>query len=356
MNHTLRYTLASLSALFLLGVFVATPGAVLPQWREQFGIGGEVAWFFNLQLLGLVFGVAAATRTHRRHPLLAFSAGLFALAYLLMAAAPTFALVVAAAAAAGFAQGVLNVHANGMVGDLHPQRRVFMLNRANAAFGLGAVAAPLLFTLADWRPGFALVGLLFLAVAAISWNAPPAARQTAAVTLARIRAVMPLLLVVGLYVATEASLSAWSGAYLTELGYPVRLAGLLLSGYWLLLTLSRLLLAGWVAAAPLPRLLELVGGSLAVLLAMFLPPLAPLFPLAAVFFGPIFGTSFAHIQGKYGQELTGGMFYAAALGSTVGPALFAPIQNPRLIPLGFLLLGTLLFLATALANRRAQTS
>ena len=356
MNPTTRYTLASLVSLFLLGAFVATPGAVLPQWRAEFGITGEVAWFFNLQLLGLVIGVAVATRVVKRHPLLTLSAALFGLAYLAMGAASQFSWIAAAAAPAGFAQGVLNVHANGMVGDLHPDRRVLMLNRVNAAFGLGAVGAPLLFTWANWRLGFVLIGLLFVLAAALAWGAPATERRAGRITLSRVFRVMPLLLTVGLYVATEASISAWSGAYLTELGYPVRLAGLLLAGYWLLLTLSRLFLASWVAKRPLVRLLELTAGSLVVLAALFLPPLAPLFPLAAVFFGPIFGTSFAHIQGRFGQELTGGMFYAAAIGSTVGPALFAPIQDPRLIPAGFLLLGLLLLAAVFAANHRLQTS
>ncbi|WP_457637900.1 MFS transporter [Oceanithermus sp.] len=356
MNSTFRYTLASFVSLFLLGAFVATPGAVLPQWRSEFGISGEVAWFFNLQLVGMVIGVAVATRSVRRHPLLPLSAGLFGLAFLAMAAAPRFGWIALAAAPAGFAQGVLNVHANGMVGDLHPERRVLMLNRVNASFGLGAVGAPLLFTLANWRFGFALFGSLFALAALLAWGAPASRRLAGRVTLASVAKVMPLLLTVGLYVATEASLSAWSGAYLTDLGYSVRLAGLLLSAYWSLLTLSRLVLAPWVAARPLQRLLELSAGSLLVLGALFFPPLAPIFPLAAVFFGPIFGTSFAHIQGSFGQELTGGMFYAAAIGSTLGPALFAPIQNPRLIPAGFLLLGLLLFAAVLAANRRLQTS
>jgi len=355
MSSTTRYTLASLVSLFLLGVFVATPGAVLPQWRAEFGITGEVAWFFNLQLLGLVIGVAVATRVVKRHPLLTISAALFGLAYLAMAAAGEFAWIAAAAAPAGFAQGVLNVHANGMVGDLHADRRVEMLNRVNAAFGLGAVGAPLLFTWSNWRFGFTLIGLLFTVAALLAWGAPAARRVGQKVTPSRILAVMPLLFTVGLYVATEASISAWSGAYLTEIGYSVRLAGFLLSGYWLLLTLSRLLLANWVAADPLRRLLELTAGSLLVLAALFVPQLAPLFPLVAIFFGPIFGTSFALIQGRHGQELTGGMFYAAAIGSTVGPALFAPIRDPHLIPVGFLLMGLLLTASVAIALR-TQTS
>jgi len=356
MNSTARYTLASFVVLFLLGAFVATPGAALPQWRTEFGIGGEVAWFFNLQLFGLVVGVALATRVVKRHPLLTFSAALFGLAYLAMGAAHQFGWIAVAAAPAGFAQGVLNVHANGMVGDLHPDRRVLMLNRVNAAFGLGAVGAPLLFTWAGWRFGFTLIGLLFVVAALLAWGAPAAEKRLGQITLAHVWKIMPLLLTVGLYVATEASLSAWSGAYLTELGYSVRLAGLLLAGYWLLLTLSRLFLASWVAEQPLPRLLQLIAGSLVVLAALFLPQLAPLFPLAAIFFGPIFGTSFALIQGRFGQELTGGMFYAAAVGSTIGPALFATIKDPHLIPAGFLLMGLLLLAAVFVANRQLQIS
>ncbi|WP_457631035.1 MFS transporter [Oceanithermus sp.] len=356
MNPTLRYTLAGFSALFLIGAFVATPGAVLPQWRAEFGVTSQVAWYFNLQLLGLVLGVSAASRTARRHPLFAAAAAIFGLAYLAMAAAPAFGLVALAAAPAGFAMGVLNIHANGLVGDLHPERRVLMVNRANAFFGVGAVGAPLLLTLAYWRSGFVLLGLLFIVAAALAWQAPPAARRRGGGRRPRGRVVLPLLLAVGLYVAVEASLSAWSGTYLTSLGYPLELTGLLLSSYWLLLTLSRLFVAPWVAGNPLPRLVELTAGSLAVLAAIFWPPLAPLFPLAAVFFGPIFGTSFAHIQSLYGQEATGGMFYAAAVGSSLGPAAFALIKDPRRLPAGFILLGALLLVAVYAAARRSQSS
>ncbi|HGY09204.1 MAG TPA: MFS transporter, partial [Oceanithermus profundus] len=62
MRTTTRYTLASLILLFWLGFFVATPGAVLPLWRTQFGVLGEMALFFNLQLAGLLVGVGLATR------------------------------------------------------------------------------------------------------------------------------------------------------------------------------------------------------------------------------------------------------------------------------------------------------
>lgn len=345
MNTTTRYTLASLILLFWLGFFVATPGAVLPFWRAEFGILGEMAAFFNLQLLGLLLGVGLATRLRRRHPVVPASAAVLAAAYLAMGLAPSFAWIVAAAGVGGVAQGVLNVHANGLVGELHPRTRVLMLNRVNAAFGVGAVVAPLWLTWLPWRVGFVLAALGWLAAAGMAWGAPEVRERVGRLSLGLLRRALPLLSAVGLYVAVEASISAWSGAYLTELGYPVRLAGTLLAGYWLLLTASRLGLARWVAADPLGRLYRLTLASLAVLLALAWPPLAPLFPLVAVFYGPIFGTSFAALQGRFGQELTAGMFYAAAVGGTLGPALFAVLPGPRWIPLGFVVLGTLLLAA-----------
>ncbi|WP_457627236.1 MFS transporter [Oceanithermus sp.] len=353
MNSTTRYTLASFSLLFLLGAFVATPGAVLPAWRLEFGVQEAIAAFFNAQLLGLLLGVSLAIRLRRRHPLVPLAAVALGMGYAAMALAPAFGWVVLAAGVAGLAQGVLNVHANGLVGELHPERRVLMLNRVNAAFGLGAVSAPLLMTLLPWRAAFWGFALAFFASAVLVWGAPPTASASRRVSWSSLRAALPLLLAVGLYVGVEASISAWSGAYLAELGYPLRLAGVLLSVYWLLLTLSRLGLAHWVAAAPLRRLRQLTAASLGVLAALFWPPLAPLFPLAAIFFGPIFGTSFAYIQGRYGQEWTAGMFYAAALGSTLAPSLFAWLPDPRWIPLGFLFLGGLLFASVAHAERRA---
>jgi len=353
MNHTVRYTLASLTLLFWLGFFVATPGAVLPFWRGEFGVLGGMAAFFDLQLAGLLAGVWLATRLRNRQPAIPLGAGAMAAAYLVMSLAPSFVWLVAAAGAGGVAQGLLNVHANGLVGELHPRTRVLMLNRINAAFGVGAIAAPLLLTMVPWRWGFALAALGWLIGGALAWGAPAVRERLGAPDPAALLRVMPLLAAVGLYVAVESSISAWSGAYLTELGYPVRLAGFLLAGYWFLLTLSRLGLAPWVAADPLHRLFQLALASLAVLGLILWPPLAPLFPLAAVFYGPIFATSFAALQARYGQELTAGMFYAAAVGGTLGPALFALIPDPRSIPLGFLVLAALLLLALWRASRAA---
>ncbi len=354
MNKVARYTTASMTLLFLLGLLVATPGAVLPHWSAEFGVHGEVAWFFNLQLLGLLLGVAYASRQRRRQPLLPLSALALGGAYLLMALAPSFSWIVAAALVAGAAQGVLNIQSNGMVGDLHPQRRVVMLNRANAAFGLGAVSAPLLVNLLPWRGAFVVVAVAYALAAVLCWGAPQALSVSGAFDLKKSLAALPLLLAVGLYVATESSLSAWSGVYLAALGYSLRLAGLLLSAYWLLITLSRLSVAAWVAGAPLQRLRLLSLGSLAVLLAVVFPPLAPAFPLAAVFFGPIFGTSFAYVQSVFGLETTAGMFYTTAIGSTAGPALFALVGNPRYLPWGFLLLAALLAASLQLAVLRSR--
>lgn len=351
MKTTTRYTLASLLLLFGLGFYVATPGAVLPLWRKEFGVLGEMATFFNLQLVGLLLGVTFATRMRHRHPIVPAAAAALAAAYLVMALASTFAWVVAAAGLAGVAQGVLNVHANGLVGELHPERRVLMLNRANAAFGVGAVVAPLWLTWLPWRTGFVLAALGWLLAAGFAWGAPAVRERVKRLSPALLRRALPLLLAVGLYVAIEASISTWSGAYLTDLGYPVRLAGALLAGYWLLLTASRLGLARWVSADPLGRLYRLVTAGLAVLVALAWPPLAPLFPLVAVAYGPIFGTSFATLQGRFGHELTAGVFYGAAVGGSLGPALFAVLPGPRWIPFGFVILGALLLFLLGRARR-----
>lgn len=354
MNPTLRYTLASFVLLYLVGAFVATPGAVLPAWRQEFGVYEAMASFFNAQLLGLLAGVTLAIRLRKRHPVVPLAALLLGLAYLAMATTPSFGRVIAAAGAAGLAQGILNVHANGLVGDLHPETRVQMLNRANAAFGVGAISAPLLVALLPWRWAFGLFAAIFFLAAVLAWGAPPAASVARRISWSGLRRVMPLLLAVGLYVGTEASISAWSGTYLTALGYPARLAGVLLSAYWLLLTLSRLGLASWVADRPLQRLRHLTAGSLLVLLALFFPALAPLFPLAAIFYGPIFGTSFAYLQGRYGSEWAAGMFYAAAVGSTLAPSALAWLPDPRWIPAGFLALGLLLFASVVGAERSSR--
>ncbi|AEB12890.1 major facilitator superfamily MFS_1 [Marinithermus hydrothermalis DSM 14884] len=348
----MRFTLGSFLGLLMVGAIVATPGAVLSQWIAEFEVRREVGLFFNLLLAGLVAGIALASRLPGRHPLMPLALGLTAGGFLLAAQAREFAWVLAAAPALGFGNGVMNVHGNSLVGELFKHRRVLALNLVNAAFGLGAMSAPFLAAFLPWRTVFMLLAALAFVGVGLVWGAPRVTAKPTAPTGARPRGAGTLLLAVLVYTGLEGALATWSGAYLAYLGREAALAGTLLSLYWGGLTLGRVLLAPFVARAPLRALAVLMGASVLVLALILAPPLAVLFPLAGVFYGPLFGTVFALVQERFGHQLVGQMFYAGALGSTLVPAAFSLAPHPDLLPYGFLVLAVGLYGLIRLAQRQ----
>ncbi|SDE80453.1 Fucose permease [Thermus arciformis] len=327
-----RFFSGAFLSLFLVGVVVALPGAALPHWRERYGVEGEVSGFFAALLLGLLLGVRLA-QGPRRHPLFPGALLLLGLAFLGMALAPSFPWVVALAFLLGLGEGVMNVHGNSLVGELYPERRVELLNRVNVAFGLGAVFTPLALTLGPYASVLLLVALLSLLGALLVWRAPEVAHTPRK----KGERLWPFLLAAALYTGLEGSLATWNRVWLERLGHPVGVGGVLLSLYWLLLALGRLLLAERVAKRPLGALRGLLLGVFALLGLNLLPPTALLFPLAGFLLGPFFSTLFALVQARFGHRALGGLLYAGAAGSTLIPALFA-LLPPEGIPFGLLLL------------------
>jgi MFS family permease len=332
-----RFFWGAFLSLFLVGVVVALPGAALPYWRARYGAGEEVSWFFAALLLGLLLGVRLA-QGKERHPLYPAALFLLGLAFLSLALAPSFFLVVALAFLLGLGEGVMNVHGNSLVGELYPKRRVEFLNRVNVAFGLGAVFTPLFLLLLPYPLFLLLAALLAFLGAFLVWKAPAVAHAPKEGG----RGFWPFLLAVALYTGLEGSLATWNRVWLETLGHAVGVGGALLSLYWLFLALGRLLLAGRVAKSPLRALRGLLLGVFFLLGLNLLPSTALLFPLAGFLLGPLFSTLLALAQARFGHRALGGLFYAGAAGSTLVPALFA-LLPPEGIPLGLLLLALGLF-------------
>jgi MFS family permease len=212
-----------------------------------------------------------------------------------------------------------------------------MLNRINAVFGVGAVLAPLLMVWLPWRIGYGVLAVVALVGALLLWKAPaPPARSLAPETKQPSKLLPFVLLAVVAYVAVELVISSFSGLYLRHLGYDPRLVGLLLSLYWVGLTLGRWLLADFIAARPLIRLAGLHLGAALVVLCYFMPPLAWLFPLVGFLLAPTFPTLYAITERRIGYAGLAYLFYAAAVGGNLIPAAFA------LVPKGALALGMLL--------------
>lgn len=352
----LRLTLGSALSLLLSGIIAASPGGLLPQWQEVFDPGSRLSLYFNLYLGGLLLGLTLARLTPVRHPWFPMAMVLAGLGLLGVASAQSFDAVLWAAFPLGLGVGAINLSGNSLPGDLYPERRMIVLSQVNAAFGVGAIATPFLVSFFPWREVLTAFAVLAFLGAALVWKAPASRPPAADGGHPGNGWLWLLVLAIGLYAGLEQGFATFSGAYLTELGYPTALAGALLSAYWVAFTAGRLLMAYWVARDPLRHLTWLVCGAVGVALLYFLPPLPLLFPLAGFLIGPVFTTLMALGQGRAGNAAVAYALYAGASGSTLVPALFAllPVAG---IPWGLLLVGlALLALTQRLRRLDARTA
>ncbi|MEQ8997587.1 MAG: MFS transporter [Coleofasciculus sp. B1-GNL1-01] len=340
---SLRLTTAGFMGLFLHGIIVAAPGAFLPQWTATFGETVNIGLFYTAFLPSSLVGLVLASRRVERHPWFALAFVTVTVAFALICLSPTFIWIGLAALLIGFGDGILNLQCNSLVGELHPQRRIVLLNWANATFGLGALSAPLMGTFLPWRLACGLVAILALGSVALAWRAPHVLNYQPQRDRMPWKQATPFLVVIFLYVGLESAIGTWSGAYLRSLGESVVWSGTLLSLYWGGLTVGRLTLSIWVNPQPIRRLQWLLLAGLVVVSLTSVFPLGILFAVAAFLYGPTFATVFALVQHKCGHVAIGYLFYAAYLGKTSVPALLGQIGNPAYFPYGFITLALLLY-------------
>lgn len=335
-----RLIWGSALGLFMTGAIGASVGAVIPQWQAEFGVGPELAWYFNLFFVGALLGIFLGSRMRRRHPWLPLALLAEGLGLLLIALTPQMGGVFGAALLMGLGVAVANFHCNALPLELYPKGQLVVLYRVNTAFGVGAVLAPLLMVGLPWRWGYGVLALVALVAAGLLWKTPAARARTEAPEARQSWGLLPFVLLAAVsYVAVELVISSFSGVYLRHLGYDPRWLGVLLSLYWVALTLGRWLLADFVAARPLARLVGLHLGAVLVALCYLVPPLAWLFPLVGFWVAPTFPTLYAFTERTIGYGGLAFLFYAAAVGSNLVPAAFALLPREALAPGMLLVVG-----------------
>ena len=341
-----RLTIAGFIGLYLHGIVVATPGAFLPKWTVTFDNQVSLGAFYTAFLLSSLAGLILVSQKKKRHPFFAIAYATIGVALAASSLSPTFLGISLAALPIGFGDGILNFHCNNLVGELHPKRRIIMLNWANATFGLGALSTPLLSTFLPWRWAFLLIATLALSSIVLAWDAPSVLNYTPKQDRIPWKQASPFWLVILLYVGLESSLGTWSGTYLSSMGWSSNQTSAMLSMYWVGLTLGRLNLSIWVNPKPMTRLrLLLLAGVLSLSLTL-IPAGGFFFAGAAFIYGPVFATIFALLQERCGHVALGYLFYAAYIGKTVTPTLLEQIRNPSYLPYGFLVLALLLYLVS----------
>jgi len=361
--------------LFVFAVYLGAIGIILPVLGRTFELGPAVEGrIFPANFGGFIVGVlvcgSLSDRIGRKRVLLG-AIFVFALALALAGFAHSFGVVLVAFALIGASGGAMETVASALAVDLFPQRRAAILNALQVAFGAGAALSPLLAhrLLAagtDWHRLFlvvALANIVLLAALALQ-TVPATPHQAESMDGAALRAVLRqptfllLCLCQALYVGAETGFSSWMPSYFDRLPGGAAWAGLVVSAFWVTMTLGRAAIGVGLAGLPLTRL----AGGLAVLGAagagLTLLPNAAGVALVGVlatglFFSGIFGLVLAESGERYPQSagtVFGGVVAAGGVGGAVVPWAVGALTGSAwgwrgalgLVPAAALVLGVLL--------------
>jgi fucose permease len=334
---------------FAAGFGMAAIGPVVPELSARTGTSlAALGWLSIAIFLGSLAAQFIAGRASDRFGRrLVLAIGLTTLAAMLsiIGLAPRLAVILTAAAIYGIGYGSFSLSGNVMASELAPEKRASAVNLVNMAFGLGAVAGPLVVSVLIARVDRALpalwigAGLLVLSAVAARLALPahvPAVRPTQ-VTGATGRASLrdPMLFAIGvllmLYVGSEVSAGLWASEYLQRsAGMDAADAAAATSLFWALLTAGRVaaVLVGmrvsadrlltasvWIAFAGSALLWLAHGSATASVVA---------FAVMGFGYGPIYPTGVAVITSRFPHAAgtaTSQMGILAACGGGVLPRL-----------------------------------
>lgn len=311
-------SIATCAALFVIGVYTATLGPVLPDLAERAGMGVADAGilFSALFSAAIVSTMAAGRWIDRAGYRRAFAVGLClnGAALLLLPFVGSGLQLVAFGLLLGAGDGAVVVAVHTLTAAAAPGREAAALNRLNVLFGVGAIAGPVLAAVLRWatvEPVLVLAGAgcaqIGLTVSVLLVGMPASQRLEregaatmpgAAVMRSPFLWLLALLLLV--YVGIEVGLGGWAFTYGREAaGLSGPAAALLSSGFWAALTVGRLLspwvLRRWTAPA---LLIAATGISLAGSVLLLVAGMHPLtlwagVVLTGIGFGPVWPVAFA---------------------------------------------------------------
>lgn len=329
---------------FALGTAMSALGPALPELATRTGrgledLGGIFSAIFFGALIAQILAGPLSDRADQRLVLLA-GVALFALGTFGYATSRTLPLVLAGALVAGLGQGALVIVCNILIVRAFAGRSTAALNLINIFFGVGdmagpALAVPALWLLGSVTPVLGMGAALALIPAALVPLLPAVARpQPGPAQPARSTSVYraPLVWALGtlllVYVGTEISVAGWTATYIqqtTTLGAGA--AALVTAGFWMAVTIGRVLGALLSARLAPDRLLQLfLGGALAGGLLLALGIGSPPLTIAAVLllglcFGPIYPTVVALAANSFSQAPGSAVSIVASMGSLGGMLL-----------------------------------
>jgi fucose permease len=336
----------SFYAFVLIGATEEGLGVLIPSLEKHYGIDkSTVSLLFLAATSGyMIAALVSGLLTHKLGVRLFLTWGVVAfllgvLSFVLML---PFGVVLAFLLFLGFGVAIIDAGLNSYVA--HLPRNEALLNYLHAFYGVGAFIGPLVGTFAlaahfGWNSVYVVwlvMGLLLLVgfFLVFEGREPPQPHEAAEtnenllVAVLKRREVLFGALFLLLYVGSEVSLGNWAYSFLTEERREEQVfSGLVVSGYWLGLTLGRFLLARVVARVGSRRMIELCLGGVAAGLLLTWAGHGALAAaglwLAGFAFGPIYPTTIALMsQIVPGRLLPSAVGVLASAGS-VGAAVFA---------------------------------
>ena len=317
-TQTLRFALGtSFFTFILIGVNDGALGVLLPGMQTTYHAGkGTISLLFLAGTCGFFIasfnnGLLLERLGNRRFLLLATLIMVFGFA--ILSSRPPFLLLLSGIVPIGFGVAMLDAGLNSYIARL-PDNTA-RLNYLHAFYGIGALLGPLVasaFLALGWAWNsiyFVWIGMAILVFTGIGLAFPreekPAHKEeqkvegNVLILALRQRVVWLAAFFLLVYVGTEVSLGVWSFSFLLqERNGQILFSGWTVSGYWIGLTLGRLLLGRVAQRIGNRRLIEICLGG--VVLGMLLMWLVPQFATAslALFItgfclGPIFPTTIA---------------------------------------------------------------
>ncbi len=260
-------TRAALTMSFVIfiaiGLLSAALGPALPDLADRAGrdlatLGSLVTVVWSGTLIAQLVAGALNDRWGQR-PVLLAACTLATLGSLGMLILPNLWLLLAAGLIFGLGFGGLDIGTNLFIAQRFAHRSVPMLNLLHTFYGVGSIIGPAIagLTLRLWDTALPALGagvLVLIAPLPLILrldSTPPAAAQPA-----RRQAALPfsyrtpllwtLGLLLMLFVGMEAGLGAWTTAYVDRTTtHGKEIGALITSGYWLALTVGRLVAAGY---------------------------------------------------------------------------------------------------------------
>lgn len=355
-----------------IGALQAMYGPAFPAFLGRYGVGvGEVGAIVSAHFLGSFVTIAASGVLLARfgyRPLLVAGAAAMATGATGVALSSAWGVALASALLGGLGFGLLDVVTNLLFARGFGARATAALNLLNAAFGLGAMAGPVLIGLLapHMAPAFLLVALLTAVAGAFAWATPvpePLVVPAAALRVAR-APIVGFIVVYFLYVSSEVGVASWEPTYLAPLVGDAR-AAFYTGLYWGALSLGRLVAAAVSdALAPSTMVLGAAVLALAGSWVAGLPAVAPVaYALVGFAFAPIFPTTLAWLQRVFPQraeQVTPIVIAAASLGPVVSaPAIGWAVARAgtERVPgiLGLLVLGLTIAVAVLWRGTRATS-